>query len=166
MEAIPDQFCIFKLFKTCLKPMYQTKYIEPNLSLQTCQTKLTKLNLPNQTYQTKSNLAYQAYWTKPTKPKLLVKAVIAWVRSAFGIVSKLFNVQLGGTWSHLPRRLHLQWHLQRLGEDHLQKLTTMIWWSYHWTRLTRCVLASLKKSFTWMQNFSSVFFFSSPSDCK
>ena len=86
MEAIPDQFCIFKLFKTCLKPMYQTKYIEPNLSHQTCQTKLTKLNLPKQTYQTKSNLAYQAYWTKPTKPKLLVKAVNAWVRSAFGNV--------------------------------------------------------------------------------
>ena len=44
----------------------------------------TKPNLP---IQTKSNLAYQAYWTKPTKPKLLVKAVNAWVRSAFGNVS-------------------------------------------------------------------------------
>ena len=40
--------------------------------------------MPNWTYQTKSN--YQAYWTKPTKPKLLVKAVNAWVRSAFGNV--------------------------------------------------------------------------------
>ena len=39
--------------------------------------------IPNQTYLTKSNLVYQAYWTKPTKPKLLVKAVNAWVRSAF-----------------------------------------------------------------------------------
>ena len=44
----------------------------------------TKPNLP---IQTKSNLAYQAYWTKPTKPKLLVKAVNAWVRSAFCNVS-------------------------------------------------------------------------------
>ena len=43
----------------------------------------TKPNLP---IQTKSNLAYQAYWTKPAKPKLLVKAVNAWVRSAFGNV--------------------------------------------------------------------------------
>ena len=42
--------------------------------------------LPNQTYQPKSNLAYQAYWTGPTKPKLLVKAVKSWVRIAFGNV--------------------------------------------------------------------------------
>ena len=73
MEAIPDQFCIFKLFKTCLKPMYQTKYIEPNLSHQTCQTKLTKLNLPNQIYQTKpvkSKLPNQIYQYKPIKPSL------------------------------------------------------------------------------------------------
>ena len=39
-----------------------------------------------QSYQTKSKLAYQAYWTKTTKPKLLVKAVNTWVRSAFGNV--------------------------------------------------------------------------------
>ena len=74
---------------------YQTKPTEsnlpnqtkPNQPNQTYQTKPTKPNLPNQTYQTKSNLAYQAYWAKPTKPKLLVKAVNAWVRSAFGNVS-------------------------------------------------------------------------------
>ena len=43
-------------------------------------------NIPNQNDQTKPNLARQAYWTKQTKPyppKLLVKAVITWVRSAF-----------------------------------------------------------------------------------
>ena len=40
----------------------------------------TKPNLP---IQTKSNLAYQAYLTKPNKPKLRVKAANAWVRSAF-----------------------------------------------------------------------------------
>ena len=42
--------------------------------------------MPNQTYQTKLNVAYQAYWTRATKPKLLVKAVNTWVRSAFGNV--------------------------------------------------------------------------------
>ena len=46
----------------------QTKPTKP-----TYQTKPTKPNLPNQTYQ-----------TKPTKLNLLVKAVNAWVRSAFG----------------------------------------------------------------------------------
>ena len=53
---------------------------------QTYQTKPAKSNLPNKTYQTKSIIAYQDYWTKPTKPKLVVKAVNAWVRSAFGNV--------------------------------------------------------------------------------
>ena len=48
----------------------------------------TKPNLP---IQTKSNLAYQAYWTKPTKPKLLVKAVNGWVRSAFGNVLDIYR---------------------------------------------------------------------------
>ena len=65
---------------------YKTK---PNLPNQTYQTKPTKPNLPNQTYQTKPtkpNLPNQTYLTKPTKPKLLVKAVNAWVRSAFGNV--------------------------------------------------------------------------------
>ena len=52
--------------------------------------KHTKQNLPYRTYQTKSNLAYQTYWTKPIKPKLLVKAVNAWVRSAFGNVLNWF----------------------------------------------------------------------------
>ena len=69
------------------KQTYQTKPTEPNLPSQTYQAKPSKPNLPNQTYQTKSNLAYQAYWTKPTKPESLVKAVNAWVRSAFGNVS-------------------------------------------------------------------------------
>ena len=50
----------------------------------------TKPNLP---IQTKSNLAYQAYWTKPTKPKLVVKAVNTWVRSAFGNVSLIETLQ-------------------------------------------------------------------------
>ena len=45
-------------------------------SMQILQTEPTKPNLPNQTYL-----------TKPTKPKLLVKAVNAWVCSAFGNVS-------------------------------------------------------------------------------
>ena len=36
--------------------------------------------------QTRSNLAYKEYWTKPNEQKLLVKAVNAWVRSAFGNV--------------------------------------------------------------------------------
>ena len=44
-------------------------------SIQNLQTKPTKPNLPNQTHL-----------TKPTKPKFLVKAVNAWVRSAFGNV--------------------------------------------------------------------------------
>ena len=43
----------------------------------------TKSNLPNQTYQTKPNLANHIH---QTKPKLLVKAVDAWVCSAFGNV--------------------------------------------------------------------------------
>ena len=46
------------------------------------------------TYQTKPNLAKQAYWpntpnpTHQIKPRLLVEAVDAWVRSAFGNVLK------------------------------------------------------------------------------
>ena len=47
-------------------------------SMQNLQAKPTKPNLPNQTYQ-----------TKPTEPNLLVKAVNAWVRSAFGNVCLL-----------------------------------------------------------------------------
>ena len=66
---------------------YQTKPTKPNPPNQTYQTKPTKTNPPSQTYQTKSNLYYQAYWSKPAEPKLLVKAVNAWVRSAFGNVS-------------------------------------------------------------------------------
>ena len=61
------------------------QHITPN------QTKPTKPNVRNRTYQTKSNLAFQAYRTKPTKPRLLVKAVNAWVRSAFGNVSSCFT---------------------------------------------------------------------------
>ena len=60
---------------------YQSKPTNPNLPTQTYQTKPAI-----QTCQTKSNFAYQAYLTKPTKPKLLVKAVNAWVRSTFGNV--------------------------------------------------------------------------------
>ena len=56
---------------------YQTKPYEPKLPNQTLQTIPTKPNLPNQNV---------AYWTKATKPKLLVKVVNAWVRSAFGNV--------------------------------------------------------------------------------
>ena len=58
----------------------------------------TKPNLPNQTYKNKSNIAYQAYWINLTKPKLLVKAANAWVRSAFGnvysynMVKKAYNM--------------------------------------------------------------------------
>ena len=59
-----------------VKKMTNIRYV------QTYQTKPDK-----QTYQTKSNVAYQAYWTKTTKPKLLVKAFNPWVRSAFGNVS-------------------------------------------------------------------------------
>ena len=67
----------------------QTKPAKPNLPNQSCQTKTIKPNLPKQTYQTKPpkpNLRNQTYQTKATKPKLLVKAVNAWVRSAFGNV--------------------------------------------------------------------------------
>ena len=73
------------------KQTYQTKPTKPNLPNlpnQTNRTKPTKPNLPNLTYQTKLKIAYQAYWTRPSKPKLLVKAVNAWVRSAFGNVSQ------------------------------------------------------------------------------
>ena len=60
----------------------------------------TKPNLP---IQTKSNLAYQAYWTKPTKPKLLVKAVNAWVRSA-----NVCNIWkwLTNEWLTIFKRIH------------------------------------------------------------
>ena len=63
--------------------VYATK---PTKANHTYQIKPTKANLPNQTYQTKLKLAYQAYRTRPTIPKLLVKAVNPWVRSAFGNV--------------------------------------------------------------------------------
>ena len=64
------------------------------LCMQNFQTKHTKQNLPNKTcIKTKSNLAYQAYWTKPTKPKLLFKAVNDLVQSAFG------NNFLSGFWA-------------------------------------------------------------------
>ena len=86
---------------------YKTKPTKPNQTDQTKprlpnQTYQSKPNLPNLTYQTKSNLAYQAYWTKPTKPKLLVKAVNAWVRSAFGNVFELI------LWFN-PKSLVLNW---------------------------------------------------------
>ena len=68
------------------KLLNQTDQTKPSLPNQTYQS---KPSLPNRSYQTKSNLAYQAYWTKPIKPKLLVKAVNAWVRSAFGNVLQL-----------------------------------------------------------------------------
>ena len=70
----------------------QMKPTKPNLPNQTYQAKPTKPNQPNQTYQTKPtkpnlpNLPSQTCQTKPTKSKLLVKAVNAWVRSAFGNV--------------------------------------------------------------------------------
>ena len=48
-------------------------HTKPNLPDQTFQTKSTKPNLPDQTCQ--------------TKPKLLVKAVNAWVHSAFDNIS-------------------------------------------------------------------------------
>ena len=51
-----------------------------DITIQTKPTKPNLHNLPNQTYQ-----------TKLTKPKLLVKAVNTWVRSAFGNVFNLFN---------------------------------------------------------------------------
>merc|ERR1712012_1414795 len=70
---------------------------KPNLPNQTYQTKPTKPNQPNQTKHTKPNLLNQiklsqpsllnqTKQTKPTKPKLIVKAVNAWVRNAFDIV--------------------------------------------------------------------------------
>ena len=69
-----------------------TKPIKMNLP---GQAKPTKPYLPNQTCQTnlptKSSLTYQAYWTKP---KLLVKAVNAWARSAFGNVLPVISVFL------------------------------------------------------------------------
>ena len=55
-----------------LNQIHQTKLLKPNLPDQTNQTMLTKPNLPNQTNQ--------------SKPKLLIKAVNALVRSAFGNV--------------------------------------------------------------------------------
>ena len=48
--------------------------------------------MPNQTCQSKPDIANQAYWTKQTKPKLLVKAVYTWVRSAFGNVYYLKHI--------------------------------------------------------------------------
>ena len=49
------------------------------MQYQPCLAEHTKPNLPNQI-----NEAYQAYWTRPTKLKLLVKRVNTWVHSAFG----------------------------------------------------------------------------------
>ena len=82
----------------------QTKPINPNLPNQTYQTKPTKPNLPNQTCK-----------TEPTKLNLLVKAVNAWVRSAFGNVftKRLWLIsckimassQLGNTDSQNARKL-------------------------------------------------------------
>merc|ERR1712223_835142 len=66
---------------------------KPNLPNQTYQTKPTKPNLPNQAKPTKSNVAYQSYLTMPTKPKLLVKAVNAWVCSAFGNVFSIISFE-------------------------------------------------------------------------
>ena len=93
--ALAALYLPFRLVHCCELRALQTKPTKPNLPNQ---THLTKPNLPNQTYQTyqtnqtkptKPNVAYQAYLTMPTKPKLLVKAVNAWVRSAFGNVYQL-----------------------------------------------------------------------------
>ena len=72
--------------------------------MQILQTKPTKPNLPNQTHL-----------TKPTKPKLLVKAVNAWVRSAFGNVlsspyqhSNIWNDK-GGRSTPIIRIIVLSW---------------------------------------------------------
>ena len=77
-----------------MRPMFFWKLTIATPGVKTCIDALLSMpsaphssDLPNRTYQTKSN--YQAYWTKPTKPKLLVKAVNAWVRSAFGNVYSL-----------------------------------------------------------------------------
>ena len=73
---------------------YQTKITKPSLPNQTYSTKPTKLILPNQTYQTKHAIANLPNQTKlsqlslKNKQKLPVKAVDAWVRSAFGNVFK------------------------------------------------------------------------------
>ena len=90
---LPNQ--TFPTKPTKPKQTYQRKPTKPNLPNQP-----TKPNLPNQTYLTNSNMPKQAKHsqpsllnqtnqTKPTKrkPKSLVKAVNAWVRSAFGNVS-------------------------------------------------------------------------------
>ena len=53
--------------------------------------------MKHQPNQTKPNLANQAHGTKPTKPKLLVKAVNAQVHSAFGNV--LFELSTLQNWS-------------------------------------------------------------------
>ena len=73
--------------------------------MQILQTEPTEQNLPNQTYQTKPtkpnqtkpNLPNQTHPTKPTKQKFLVKAVNAWVRSAFGNVCSLDHLNYGKT---------------------------------------------------------------------
>ena len=90
--------------------------------MQNLQNKPTKLNLPNQTYQTKSNLAYQAYLTKPTKSKLLVKAVNAWVRSAFGnvLMITLFDCKISALLeeTHLDKSIDSQvYHLFRKNQQ-------------------------------------------------
>ena len=106
---------------------YPTKLTKPNLPNQTYQTKHTKPNLTYRTYQTKSNLAYQTYWTKPIKPKLLVKGVNAWVRSAFGnvftmirvfiIIFKISEFSSGVASTKLEQRVgHTRFHLCVLTE--------------------------------------------------
>ena len=74
-----------------------------NLPNQTYQTKPTKSNqtnlpnLPNPDKPTKLNLRNQiklslpSILNQPTKPKLLVKVVNTWVRSAFGNVSQMIS---------------------------------------------------------------------------
>ena len=74
---------IFKVF------LYKRKKLFGSLYFEAYNTNPTKQNIPNQanlTKPTKANIPNQTYQTKLTKPKLLVKAVNAWVRSAFGNV--------------------------------------------------------------------------------
>ena len=70
----------------CEKYAKWLEYAEQNLQNQIYQTKPIKLNQTYQTKPIKPNIPNQTHLTKPTKPEFLVKAVNAWVRSAFGNV--------------------------------------------------------------------------------
>ena len=70
---------ICKSYKTC-KPNLSNKIYQTKPAYLTFQTKITKANQTQPTKLTVPNKTHQ------TKPKLLVKAVNAWVRSAFGNV--------------------------------------------------------------------------------